>query len=411
MTQHQHLASLPHDILFLILTNLDTARDVAALGSTCRTLHYLIQNDGWRIFVRTRFPSLSVPAPAQRSDAPNSDDKGQANNRHDVSITENSLTWRQVAESLTWQTRCWDRRSLQFQALLPHINYAHRDGRQHSHGSSTIRNRFLAVADAHFDPHSQREVVVWGAGEDVVARYRERQGPGRASKTSWHRLVGRELGLSPGVDDINAIKVVPHGSGYGILIGRHNGQLALLSGDPDKFGEEIALFSPALDVPHLEINSLDVIDISESSKRLIAVATKSSIQVYCLPEDVVANTAPLENYNLRENGAIPRSARVGCAKWMEQGASLALGLVGCKDALRYLDLTPDGWVCHSVAKNERVRKQFDAVFDGTVCPNSLEPVYMSGSGRGTRLLLSAWRDGTIRQVLSPSNNQRRFPQD
>lgn len=376
------LEELPDDILFLILARLDSARDLRALALSCRALYQLVRDDGWRIFVKSRFPSLSVPAPSA--------------GRH---------AWQQLAESLTWQSRCWDRRSLQFQVLLPH--HGNRRGARLPGAS---RGLFLSVVDAHLDVTAQRELVVWGAGEDIIARYRTRRGGGQVSETSWHRSSGKELGLSVGYDDIKAIKIVKHGNGQAIVTGRHNGQLSLLSADPDRFGQCIAQLGPPPDsganpaqaAEQGTINSLDLLD--SGSKRLLAAATRTAVRVYGLPEGDAVDTAPLTTYDLKDDVLTSNSARLGRARWMEQGQSMAVALVGCKDPLRYLSLTPSGWSHHAAAKSAYVEKQFGIKYDRTICPNSLEPVHLhAGAGRGTSLLLSSWRDGTIRQVEHQTN--------
>lgn len=380
------LADLPDDILFLVLANLDAARDLRSLSLTCRTLHHLVSHDGWRIFAKNRFPSLST-APFSKT---------------------GSHAWQQLAESLTWQSRCWDKRSLQFHALLPNLGNR-RDGRP----QPLSKGQFLSVVDANIDPSTQKELVVWGAGEDIVARYRERQGRGQASKTSWHRLNGEDVGFSVGYDDITAIKIVGHGNGQAILTGRHNGQVSLLSAEPDRFGERIGYLGPAYD-PDIDwklsseqeaINSMDV--LQSGNKRLVAVATKTALKIYGLPEDGPVDSEPVTSYNVKASSS---STRLGSAKWMGDAESIALAVVGGKEPLHLLSLTPSGWVNQAAAKNARLEKEFSVKHDGTVCPNSLEPVYLhSGAKRGTSLLLGAWRDGTIRQVdLDSSKNKRRW---
>ncbi|KAJ4293937.1 hypothetical protein N0V88_005451 [Collariella sp. IMI 366227] len=296
---------------------------------------------------------------------------------------------------MTWQSRAWDRRSLQFEALLA---YNERNRNARGHGANG--GLFMAVVDAHYDPIIQEELVVWGAGEDVVARYRERQGRGKVSKTTWCRLDGKELGLTVGYDDVKTIKVVEHGNGRAIITGRHNGQLSLLSAEPDNFGQCIAQFGPVpKNTPQYSepeaINSLDITD--NGSKRLLAAATKSTLRIYGIPWAGDVEAEPLTTYNLREGTVISSSERLGGARWMEQGETIALAVSGSKDALRYLSLTPTGWSQHVAAKSERVEREFAVKYDRTISPNSLEPVYMhSGAKRGTSLLLSSWRDGTIR---------------
>ncbi|KAL2019885.1 hypothetical protein VTK56DRAFT_9060 [Thermocarpiscus australiensis] len=374
----QRLVDLPDDILFLVIAYLECARDLRAVALSCQRLHHFVRGNGWRIFVKTKFPSLLVPDPAT-----------------------GCFTWHQLAESLTWQSRCWDRRSLQFQALIPHRGNR-RDGRLQGHSMGL----FQSVVDAHFNPVNQQELVVWGAGEDIVARYRERRGRGQVSKTSWHRLDGKELGFGIGYDDIKAIKIVDHGGRKAILTGRHQGQLCLLSAEPDRFGETIARFSPVLcgsepatnsqqSSEQETINSLDV--HHDGARSFIAAATKTTVKIYGLPTGDMLETAPLTSYDLTESILTSDSARLCSARWMEQGKSIALALAGSSDPLRYLALTPSGWTHHTAAKNMDVARQFDIKYDRTICPNSLEPVYShAGAKGGTRLLLSSWKDGTIR---------------
>ncbi|KAK4126897.1 hypothetical protein N657DRAFT_611021 [Parathielavia appendiculata] len=369
------IVELPDDILFIILARLDCTRDLRALALSCCRFHHLVENDGWRIFVRTKFPSLSIPSPASGIHA-----------------------WQQLAESTTWQSRSWDKRSLQFQALLPRV-----EPRRNGRSQRENRSLFMSVVDAHFDPVSREELVVWGAGESIIARYRQRQGPGKVSKTAWHKLDGKELGLSVGYDDVKTVKIVKHGGERAFITGRHNRQLSLLSAEPDRFGSQITYFRPALDqsvdsyLPSEQetMNSLDI--LSSGNRTLIAAASNSSLRIYELPESDAAAVAPVTTYHLEDNTPGSNSARLGGARWMENGESIALALAGCKDPLRYVALTPAGWAHHAAAKSERVEKEFGIKYDRTICPNSLEAVHFhSGAKRGTSLLLSSWRDGTIR---------------
>ncbi len=389
MTSRQQLADLPDDILFLVFACLESARDLWALALSCRRLQHLISNDGWRIFVRNRFPSLSPPAPAT-----------------------GSHTWPQLADSMTWQSRCWDKRSLQFEALLPHIE-PRRNGR---YQGLSGRGLFMAVVDAHFDPSSQQEIVAWGAGEDLVARRRERRGRARASKTSWHRVIGRDYGLTVGYDDVTSIKVIEYGGRPAIITGRHTGHVSLLSAEPDSFGERIAQFGP-VPVPNPNprrapeqdiVGSLDI--LNDGSKRLLAAASRLALRVYDLAGEETAEFVPVATYDMKPRVFTVCSARLGGARWMDQGETMALGLIGCKDPLRYLSLTPTGWSQHVAAKSERVEEEFNVKFDRTIVPNSMEIIHPhSGAKRGRSLLLSSWKDGTIRYVnpVSHSSPKRR----
>ncbi|KAK3303274.1 uncharacterized protein B0T15DRAFT_568923 [Chaetomium strumarium] len=363
MTVKLKLTDLPDDVLFLVLAELESARDVRALSLCCRSLQQLASSDGWRIFIRSKFPSLSAPP-----------------------LSAKCQTWREVAESMTWQSRCWDKRSLQFQAVIPR-----EEPRRNK------RPSYMSVVDAHFDPATQEELVVWSAGEDIVARFRERRGRGEMSRTSWHQLRGQELGFASGYDDIKAIKIVQRGGGQAIITSRHNGQVSLLSAERDRFGECIAKFIPGLDLssePRKPLeqettNSLDVMDIGR--KRLLAAAGRSCLRIYELPDGDATETKPLTTHDVGD------SVRLGGARWMEQRECIALALSGTRDPLRYLALTPSGWTLHAAAKSERVAQEFGVKYDRTISPNSLEPVRRHAGTKGAAsLLLSSWKDGTIR---------------
>lgn len=368
------LADLPDDIVYILFASLENARDLWALGLSCRRFHHLIDNNAWRIFVKNRFPTLNIPDAAKKSH-----------------------TWQQLAESMTWQSRGWDKRSLQYHALLPHL-----EPRRHGGPHAAQRGMFMAVVAARFDPDSQEELVAWGAGEDIIARYRGRQGRGKASEISWQKVYGRDLGLRVGYDDVTAIKIVKHANRRAIITGRHNGELSLLSAEQEDFGKRIVKFGSVVDpetgarkLGQDTINSLDILD--NGSTTLLAAGARSCVRIYSQLEEGDVDVAPVTVYDLKDSVLDSKWARLSNARWMENGDTLALGLVGCKDGLRYLSITPDGWTHHVAAKSERVAKEFSIKYDRTICPNSMEPVHLhSGAGSGTSLLLSSWRDGTIR---------------
>ncbi|KAK4199767.1 hypothetical protein QBC40DRAFT_175597 [Triangularia verruculosa] len=375
----RNFLDLPVEVQLLVFANLDCARDLRALALSCKKLHSAVDSDGWRHFVERSFPSLSIPV--------------AGGNRH---------TWKQLAESLTWQSRCWDRRALQFQVLLhsPHGDNVPRH-RANMRRNAGYKSLFHSVVDAHFDPATHQELVVWGAGEDVVARYRERQGGGKPSKSSWHRINGKELGFKAAYDDVNSIKIISHHTGRAIVTGRHNGTLSLISAEPDHFGEPISelKFTPSYATDTTDtsepdnVSSLDV--LQHGGKTRIAAATRNSLLIYDLPEDNASELEPSATFDLKTEIFSLNSSRLSRARWMEQGETIALALSGSPDPLRYLSLTPTGITHHTAAKNASIAAQFELKNNGNICPNSLEPVYRNG-GSKTSLLLSAWRDGTIR---------------
>ncbi|KAK0704178.1 hypothetical protein B0T21DRAFT_416710 [Apiosordaria backusii] len=375
----RNFTNLPLEIQFLVFANFDCARDLRALALTCKKLHNAVDNDGWRYFVERSFPSLSIPVPS--------------GNRH---------TWKQLAQSLTWQSRCWDRRALQFQVLLhsPQGDNVRRH-RQNVRGNAGHKGLFHSVVDAHFDPATHEELVVWGAGEDIVARYRERHEVDNFSNSSWHRINGKELGFRAAYDDVNSIKIVKHHTGRAIVTGRHNGTLSLISAEPGRFGDPISEFkftsTSASDTNNASepenVSSLDI--LQHGAKTRVAAATRNNLVIFDLPGDIPTELEPCATFDLKTEIFSLNTSRLSRARWMEQGETIALALSGSSNPLRYLSLTPTGITHHTAAKNATIAAQFELKDNGNICPNSLEPVYRDGGSR-TSLLLSAWRDGTIR---------------
>ncbi|KAK4443570.1 EID1-like F-box protein 1 [Podospora aff. communis PSN243] len=376
----QTLTDLPVDVLLIIFANLHSARDLRALALQNKSLSHLIRDDGWRVFVRNRFPSLSVQNPSQ-----------------------GNQSWQQLAESLTFQSRCWDKRALQFHGLFPV-----REGQ--AGGRRAQGHLFQPVVDSWLDEDEQEEMVVWGAGEDIVARYRKKGGEVKCA-----RAQGRVKGFKSGYDDIRAVSVVKGQRGHDgsrvMVTGRDSGELVLLSAELERFGERLVEFRPAsvdgedessgssVTTAHGTINSVDVVRGGTGS--LVAAATKSSVLVYEVPQDDRSEAYPLTAYDLRPgtlatSGAPLSRPQLCRATWMGQDGLIALALKGCKDPLRYLEMTPTGWVQHTAAKNLDLEREFGIGY-GNICSNSLQPVQPNASSRGgTSLLLSAWRDGSCR---------------
>lgn len=383
------LDALPDDVLLLIIVHLETAKDIRALLLANRRLGSLIRADhdgGWRAFVRSRFPSVPIPFVPSSS-------------------SSSYPKWGEIASSLTWQSRAWDRRSISFHGMIPEVDPSQ---------PRVVRNRqqtpYHPVLGAHFDFAEREEIVVWGAGEDFVAR-RRRLGNERTApeKVVWHRLDGKDLGYSAGRDDIKAVSVVEGvGHGLGALVGRDNGNLALLDLSEEGFGDRLADFSPdhatvdeTGDVSpttrfnQSTINSIDVL----GRKRLVAAATKAGIQLYHLPEagESSVNVQPSAYLDLTTHHFDQPGTTLGYARWMGEG-TMALALQGCQHQLRYATITPTGIETVSPYKNAALEDQFDISYSKSrLCTHSLTPIEASSvTGGNSNLLLAAWRDGSVR---------------
>lgn len=372
------LDTLPDDILYLVLFHIETARDICSLALTNNRLRTVIQNgdgDGWRIFVRSCFPDASAPS---------------------LSSSSSSCKWHHLANSLTWQTRAWDRRSLSFQAMMPSPPVSQRGRRE---GRRRQEAPFHPVLDAHFDFATREDLVVWGAGENLVARRRQgRSAHAVPEETVWHRLDGKDLGYRSGVDDITAVSLVENACGrtgnLGVLVGRVNGHLVLLGADESDFGEQLAAFTAGQESSQGTINSVDVL----RHKGLVAAAAKSGAFLYSLPDVPGTDIAPTSYLDLPSQGLDPSAISLGNAKWMGENM-MALGLSGCQNALRYVTVNQTGFGDVETVKNPKLEERFDINYDKSrLCTGSLTPIDASSiaGGGGSNLLLSAWRDGTVR---------------
>ena len=386
------LADLPEDIWRLIFTDLACARDLRAVALQCRRLNQIVQEEGWRVFVKTRFRSLDIPVPSSKR----------------------NVTWQQLADSLTWQSRNWDRRAVRFEYIRP-VEETRHSGRP-----------YQPIVDADYDFEEQQETLIWGAGENIVARFRKKRPLGQASNVSWRYSAGTKVGYKCGRGDVRALSIVKdwraHNGDRAFLAGRDNGDLGLCSLEPPRFGKLIAAFkgepkaegSPggAITNPwssHSTINSVDI--LNTGSKMLAAAATRTRVLIYDMPEDEPTDLYPSDYFKLGEDtvGSPEISSdhltQICHATWMGQNKTIAIALKGCQDPLRYLTLTPTGWVVQTAAKNSKLENDFGIRY-GNVCPKSLSPIRPQGLNQtSTDLLLSAWRDGTCRlqDLRTPSS--------
>ncbi|TPX18869.1 uncharacterized protein E0L32_011421 [Thyridium curvatum] len=378
----QSLDSLPDDLLFPILHGLDTAGDVARVSASCRRVRKFVQDEGWRIFARTRFPSLDLP-------------------------TSTGFGWDRISDSLTWQSRCWDRRSISFQFYEPpqEERPVDRRGRQRPRRGPP-RRPYQPVLDAHFDLETGEELVAWGAGESLVARRRARARDSQTSTSVWKSWDGQAAGHTPGTDDVKALKIVPcpgarHGE-LALLTGRETGDLVLHSAEEGNFGEVLANFvtnvsEDADNNPERKSaasGGIQSLDLRKNQNRL-AVAVNKGIFLYDLPQDETSEVTPTAFLDLRDHVAEGDSVLLQRAKWIADD-TLALAFKSRSTPLRCLQITPSGFELTAVTSDTSVH----------ICPTSIEPVSPPSSSGSpcSSLLLSAWRDGTcrLRDLRTPS---------
>lgn len=218
------LPTLPHDLLRLLTTHLPTASSLAALSLTCRSLHAFISLEGWRVFVRTRFPAFPATAgtPAE---------------------------WRAWARQQTTVERNWQRRG--FMAAVVEVRLSsgsggsgggggggggRRGGRGGGGGANGREGKWtpkgrqtlgyvpvLDLSEAYGGAGGDEEALVIGAGPDIVVR--RRSGAGKRTVKWWGFEDRNE---QAGRDDVTALRLLEGGGGETAVVGRANGRLEIV---------------------------------------------------------------------------------------------------------------------------------------------------------------------------------------
>ncbi|KAI0602016.1 hypothetical protein F4775DRAFT_537977 [Biscogniauxia sp. FL1348] len=418
------LDTLPTDVLLIILSYLDTARSFACLAATCRGLNQLIKTSGWRIFVTTCFRSLSLPT------------------------VETDDGWRDLSRTLTSQSRDWERRAFVFRAMSPlERRRPHGRGHRHVNLPQSIPGNIIVDAHARHEGSIEKELVVWGSGEDIVARIRQKHGVTVQAET-WHSHKGTHSGYRAGKDDTTSISIVK-GPNLGnddtprALVGRANGDLRLLSVGGENFGNTLMRFHPPSTektaIEQKEIQALDHCDRTG----ILAAGTKENILLYPLDgqdnaylgepdendddndnddndtQDAQDTTddlliRPLHSISLKDAPETTPFEFIRSLKFVNRD-TIAISLNNSYKPIYYLNVTPTGLFISSPPPSVVA----DAIDDhaslqsGPRTVRALLPVDTSScAGSGGNALLSSWDDGTIRlQDLRTPNAADRIYQD
>ncbi|KAI0133534.1 F-box domain-containing protein [Xylariales sp. AK1849] len=344
----QSLETLPLDILLIILAYLDTARSIAGLAATCKRLYEVMKVNGWRMFVWNRFDSLTLPQ----------------------SVTGGG--WHGLAQELTKQSRDWERRAFSVVSWTTPTKRPPRN--QHNLGNVSVTRRFrmqtvpcqvMVDATLNIEGKARKETVVWGAGEDVVARIRKTDSSPHKSE-DWFALEGAPLGFKSGKDDVTSISILEQPDATAsILVGRASGDLRLLSMGRASFGQTQVSFRP-FQIEHsgaqIEQNEIQSCDI-DSFRGSLAAVTKDTVLRYPLAGQsaqtqqndsatdgiLPPHVNPTEALNLRAIYASRPFKFLRSIKFMGNG-DLAVGMASSYEPLRYLTTTPTGSELIAVAK-------------------------------------------------------------
>ncbi|KAI1343074.1 hypothetical protein F5Y15DRAFT_372014 [Xylariaceae sp. FL0016] len=384
------LDTLPTDILLIILSYFNTAQTVSRLTATCRGLNVFVSANGWRVFVTTCFQSLQLPR------------------------IETEPDWMHLAQSLTAQSRDWAKRAFIFSSLSPPERRRPNGRRYHPGGlSQSIPGNLIVDAYAQSQGPCEDEFVVWGAGEDVVARIRSTQATHTRSEV-WESAKGAELGYRAGKDDVTAISILKTQSRNDanrpdVLVGRANGDLRLLSMDSSDFGRTLIQFqSSTASDDAIEQGVIQNFDIFERADRF-ATATKENILVYSLDGRELSAAAdpsqgtndlgdapvtePMDCISLKKAKGSASFEFVRSLKYMNRD-TLAVALNRSFSPIQYLTTTPSGI---EVIGSAKITNEYPTLKSNPRTVRALLPVDVSSvASGGGNALLSSWDDGTIR---------------
>ena len=229
------LVTLPPELLAQIVGYIDTVRAISHLAMTCRKAHAFVQNDGFRVFVQTRFPYIKPPT------------------RHSSSF------WTEAALGLTSLANNWDRKAFIAWNMNPQKEVGLDLRGQRTRGRPAQVGQtmgFTPVIDSYEawyggDWTSRKEVVAWGAGASLCMRGKVM---GNNEGHDWQNLESTSLrgvnehnqrfayatynerGAIEGLDDITSVNLLPQQSlndSEHVIIGRASGGLAMISLSPE----------------------------------------------------------------------------------------------------------------------------------------------------------------------------------
>ncbi|KAK2590771.1 hypothetical protein QQS21_011541 [Conoideocrella luteorostrata] len=376
---HASLTGLPDHLLLDIVEYFDTARDVSHLGRVTKYAHKLVEQAGWKAFVKTRFPALTVPV-------------------------KDGLSWSSATERFTYLDRCWDKRAIQFGLFKTQP-----PPRQRGRGRIPSRQAvdFHGVVDALHVPSLDQEVVAWGAGEDLQVRWGTAEGT--KSNQKWGSILGRDGNYSAGIGDVTTLKIIERtaGAALEIVVGRANGDVELLSAaDDDSFGmrtrnllkldeRENADQMSALSISpgRLAVNCTEW----QPDREVLATCRSSYLHLYSISSGNDEDLKPLAFYDMSKNRPPNEESFVRDVKFLGKD-HLAVALGGSSQPIQYGTIRPTGIVFEHAVHNPNVRARIEgklepALTDVNTIVWAIQPV---GHRNDKNLLLSSWQDGTFR---------------
>ncbi|KAH7036690.1 hypothetical protein B0J12DRAFT_677710 [Macrophomina phaseolina] len=332
------LLDLPVELLSHALTFVSTAQDLRNLSLTCRKLHTYVDQEGWKIFLRNRFPSFpAVDQPA-----------------------------RSIAHSLTTLSRNWDRKALIARYIEPSgsivsLNTGEpltewKRPRGQTMGFQPSLDSYEELSDEF--AYGRREILVWSAGTDLLVRAKE---SGPMTENLWNRcsptdrnyyfdqyhhraswFLFRIPGAFEGRDDITCVNVLrpaqrsasPHADAEQVILGTANGDLNLVTftlNDPPAWRREIY---------NTDGRPVKAVHVSSSKHPLLAAAFSDSTLALYPVHKTAEMIDPISH--AQKAPKTPSGCRIWSTRFLSPD-TLAVGLGPSSEPVHVYGITPSGF--------------------------------------------------------------------
>ncbi|KAH7265157.1 uncharacterized protein BKA55DRAFT_660680 [Fusarium redolens] len=328
MMDRTSLASLPDDIVLDIVEHLDTARDVAHVSALTKHLQSLIRQDGWRTFVKTRFPSLQID-------------------------TNSETRWSSIANRAAYLDRCWEKRGFWVNVLYEKKNQPERFQRRVAGSQSVL---FHSVLDARLMSSLKNEVIAAGVGENLMVRIK----PVDGQQDTWHQVGGHDYGYRAGTGDVTAVSVIENYGIPNIVVGRANGDISIHSGE-DEFATvarhlnpaDEALLNHASDPMRKSPGQVAVSSLQwHPETNLLASGKGSVLTLYNLSMSDDRVLSPMDYHEFSSSSPADEASLLRSTKFISKDI-MACALGGTRNPLRWGQLTPTGLQFFNSPSNSR----------------------------------------------------------
>ncbi|KAK8173982.1 hypothetical protein IWX90DRAFT_484895 [Phyllosticta citrichinensis] len=409
------LADLPAELLTNIATHIERAQDLRNLSQTCRQLNAYVREEGWKMFLRVRFPSYP------RVDQP-------AHN---------------LVHSLTTLSRNFDRKALVARQLEPSGSIMSLNTREQLSTWKKPRGQtmgYVPCLDSYErfnggDSHGRREILAWSAGSDLLIRAKE-TGPAVEAlyescstadrhtyfdqyhhKTDWH--VFKIPGSIEGRDDITCMQILrpfqrkasPNFGRYvePIMVGTADGELNLLHLNLD------VVPSWRRYIYNTSNRFVRAISTSSSPKPVLAAALgRSDLALYPVyPGDSrpTSEIEPISEFNLLPDNGSESLPRIWSARFLSP-ERLLVGVGPSQEPIQLCAITPTGFATEPIRKFNIESSSSDSLSShanakmSSVYPLSGLPSASDPERDDPNLFLSGWYDGVVRvhDIRSPASN-------